>query len=148
MGRLDGKVAFITGAARGQGRAHAITLAQEGADILALDILEDNQRFAYPMATVADHAVVIEFGQYARVNAVASSNVNTPMIRNPAIREVWTVDPDASDEEVERRTSAMQLMHDGWDYSGRSPTRNGWTTPKAARPIRRRRTLTPNDTAG
>ena len=37
-GRLTGKVAFITGAARGQGRAHAVRLAQEGADILALDI--------------------------------------------------------------------------------------------------------------
>ena len=38
MGRLDGKVAFITGAARGQGRAHAVRLASEGADIMALDI--------------------------------------------------------------------------------------------------------------
>lgn len=38
MGRLDGKVAFITGAARGQGRSHAIRLAQEGADIIALDV--------------------------------------------------------------------------------------------------------------
>jgi NAD(P)-dependent dehydrogenase (short-subunit alcohol dehydrogenase family) len=37
-GRLEGKVAFITGAARGQGRSHAIRLAQEGADIIAIDI--------------------------------------------------------------------------------------------------------------
>src|SRR5690606_24192117 len=37
-GRVEGKVAFITGAARGQGRSHAIRLAQEGADIIALDI--------------------------------------------------------------------------------------------------------------
>jgi SDR family mycofactocin-dependent oxidoreductase len=37
-GRLDGKVAFITGAARGQGRAHAVRMAQEGADVIALDI--------------------------------------------------------------------------------------------------------------
>jgi len=38
MGQLDGKVAFITGAARGQGRSHAIRLAEEGADVIALDI--------------------------------------------------------------------------------------------------------------
>ena len=38
MGRLDGKVAFITGAARGQGRSHAIRMAQEGADIIAIDL--------------------------------------------------------------------------------------------------------------
>src|SRR6476646_10732731 len=37
-GRVEGKVAFITGAARGQGRSHAIRLAEEGADIIAVDI--------------------------------------------------------------------------------------------------------------
>jgi NAD(P)-dependent dehydrogenase (short-subunit alcohol dehydrogenase family) len=37
-GRMDGKVAFVTGAARGQGRSHAVRLAQEGADIIAVDI--------------------------------------------------------------------------------------------------------------
>ena len=40
MGRVEGKVAFITGAARGQGRSHAIRLAQEGADIIAIDVCE------------------------------------------------------------------------------------------------------------
>jgi SDR family mycofactocin-dependent oxidoreductase len=53
VGRLDGKVAFITGAARGQGRAHAVRLASEGADIIGVDIcapLEVN----YPPATPAD----------------------------------------------------------------------------------------------
>ncbi|RYF47471.1 MAG: SDR family mycofactocin-dependent oxidoreductase, partial [Comamonadaceae bacterium] len=38
MTRLDGKIAFITGAARGQGRTHAVRLAQEGADIVAVDL--------------------------------------------------------------------------------------------------------------
>jgi hypothetical protein len=40
-GRVAGKVVFITGAARGQGRSHAIRLAEEGADIIAVDILQD-----------------------------------------------------------------------------------------------------------
>jgi len=40
MGRMDHKVAFVTGAARGQGRSHAVRLAQEGADIIAVDICE------------------------------------------------------------------------------------------------------------
>jgi (+)-trans-carveol dehydrogenase len=54
MGRVEGKVAFITGAARGQGRSHAVRLAQEGADIVAVDYLESYATVAYPMATQAD----------------------------------------------------------------------------------------------
>lgn len=57
-GRVQGKVAFITGAARGQGRSHAIRLAQEGADIIAVDLCESIpsvNRF-YPGATEADLA--------------------------------------------------------------------------------------------
>lgn len=42
MGTLEGKVAFITGAGRGQGRSHALRLADEGADIVALDICSDD----------------------------------------------------------------------------------------------------------
>lgn len=54
MGRLDGKVAFITGAARGQGRSHAVRLAEEGADIIAVDGLADIETIGYPMAVRAD----------------------------------------------------------------------------------------------
>jgi SDR family mycofactocin-dependent oxidoreductase len=56
MGKLDGKVAFITGAARGQGRSHAIRLAQEGADIVAVDICQQIDTVPYPMATPGDLA--------------------------------------------------------------------------------------------
>ena len=54
MGRVEGKVAFITGAARGQGRSHALRLAQEGADIIAVDICSQVDTVNYPMATSAD----------------------------------------------------------------------------------------------
>ncbi|MEV0945146.1 mycofactocin-coupled SDR family oxidoreductase [Rhodococcus sp. NPDC049939] len=52
-GRVEGKVAFITGAARGQGRSHALRLAEEGADIIAVDICEniDTVTPFYPLAT-------------------------------------------------------------------------------------------------
>ncbi|WP_216693574.1 mycofactocin-coupled SDR family oxidoreductase [Dietzia psychralcaliphila] len=53
-GRLEGKVAFITGAARGQGRSHAVRLAQEGADIIAVDICEQIESNPYPLATEED----------------------------------------------------------------------------------------------
>ena len=59
-GRVAGKVAFITGAARGQGRAHAIRLAEEGADIIAVDICRDYDTVGYPMATEADLAETVK----------------------------------------------------------------------------------------
>jgi len=54
MGRLENKVAFITGAARGQGRSHAVRLAQEGADIIAIDICEQIETVPYEMSSEAD----------------------------------------------------------------------------------------------
>ena len=54
VGNLDGRVAFITGAARGMGRAHAVRLASEGADIIAIDICADFESTDYPGATTAD----------------------------------------------------------------------------------------------
>jgi SDR family mycofactocin-dependent oxidoreductase len=54
VGNLNGKVAFITGAARGQGRAHAVRLAADGADIIALDICRDIDSIDYPNASPED----------------------------------------------------------------------------------------------
>ena len=53
-GRVEGKVAFVTGAARGQGRSHAVRLAQEGADIIAVDLAGQVASVPYPMATPED----------------------------------------------------------------------------------------------
>jgi (+)-trans-carveol dehydrogenase len=54
MGRLENKVAFITGAARGQGRSHAARLAEEGADIIAVDLCAQVDSVGYPMSTPED----------------------------------------------------------------------------------------------
>lgn len=59
MGRLEGKVAFITGGARGQGRSHAVRLAQEGADIIVIDACEPQPHVPSPPATEADLAETI-----------------------------------------------------------------------------------------
>ncbi|NLU83635.1 mycofactocin-coupled SDR family oxidoreductase [Rhodococcus sp. HNM0569] len=54
MGQLDGKVVFVTGAARGQGRSHAVRLAQEGADVIAVDVCRQVETVPYPTATSDD----------------------------------------------------------------------------------------------
>jgi len=70
MGRVEGKVAFITGAARGQGRSHAIRLAEEGADIIAVDICADIDTVGYPLATLADLEETAQFVEKAGRRAV------------------------------------------------------------------------------
>ena len=61
MGRpLEGKVAFITGAARGQGRAHAVRLAADGASIIAVDLCEQIASVPYPLATADDLAATVK----------------------------------------------------------------------------------------
>lgn len=54
MGRVEGKVVLVTGAARGQGRSHALRLAEEGADIILFDLCRDIETNAYPLSTSAD----------------------------------------------------------------------------------------------
>ncbi len=54
MGRVEGKVAFVTGAARGQGRSHAVRLAEEGADIIAVDICRDIESIKYSLSRPED----------------------------------------------------------------------------------------------
>lgn len=60
MASLSGRVAFITGAARGQGRAHAVKLASEGADIIAVDLCDQIASVPYPMATPDDLAATVK----------------------------------------------------------------------------------------
>jgi NAD(P)-dependent dehydrogenase (short-subunit alcohol dehydrogenase family) len=58
-GRLEGKVAFISGAARGQGRSHAVRFAEEGADIVAWNICSQIESVGYPMSTPDDLAETV-----------------------------------------------------------------------------------------
>jgi SDR family mycofactocin-dependent oxidoreductase len=71
-GRVAGKVAFITGAARGQGRAHAIRLAEEGADIIAIDICANVDGISYPLATPADLAQTAQMVTDKGVQVIAA----------------------------------------------------------------------------
>ena len=60
MGKLDGRVALVTGGARGQGRSHALAMAAEGASIVACDIAADVPLIDYPMATEAQLAETVK----------------------------------------------------------------------------------------
>jgi len=71
-GRVAGKVAFITGAARGQGRSHAVRLAEEGADIIAVDVCDEVQDRGYPSATEEDLAETVRLVEKTGQQIIAS----------------------------------------------------------------------------
>ncbi|MBI3216625.1 MAG: mycofactocin-coupled SDR family oxidoreductase [Mycobacterium sp.] len=69
---LSGKVAFITGAARGQGRAHAVKLASEGADIIAIDLCAQIDSVPYPLATPDDLAATVKLVEDTGARIIAT----------------------------------------------------------------------------
>ena len=88
---MAGKVAFITGAARGQGREHAIRLAEEGADIIAVDVCRDIDGAGYPGATEADldeTAALVEKLDRRIVTAKADVRISTAFARRCS--RAWT----------------------------------------------------------
>jgi len=88
MGRVEGKVAFITGAARGQGRSHAIRLAEEGADIIAVDICADVASATYSMGTADELAETAKAVEAAGGRAITfTADVRDPEALHHAAAE-------------------------------------------------------------
>ncbi|WP_280364840.1 SDR family oxidoreductase [Nocardia wallacei] len=90
MGKLDNKVAVVSGAARGQGRSHAVNLAAAGASIIALDICADLEGNTYPLARPEDleetarlvekegvraHPVIVDVGERSAVRSAVAEGV-------------------------------------------------------------------------
>jgi len=79
MGKLDGKIAFVTGAARGQGRSHALELAREGADIIAVDICENIATNGYALSSATDLAETVRLvEQLGRRIVATKADVREP----------------------------------------------------------------------
>jgi SDR family mycofactocin-dependent oxidoreductase len=70
--KLAGKVALVTGAARGMGRSHAVRLAEEGADVIAVDLCDQIASVPYPMATSDDLAITVKEVEQRGQRIVAS----------------------------------------------------------------------------
>jgi SDR family mycofactocin-dependent oxidoreductase len=88
MGKLDGKVAVVTGAGRGQGRAHAVRLAQEGADIIAVDICAPIETVPYELSSAGDLQETVALVEKLDRRIVASqADVRDREVLGAAVRE-------------------------------------------------------------
>jgi SDR family mycofactocin-dependent oxidoreductase len=120
MGRLENKVAFITGAARGQGRSHAVRLAQEGADIIAVDICEQIASVPYPMSTEADLAETVRLVEEQDRRIVArKADVRDPDVLRTAldagVAELGRLDIVVANAGISGFAAAADLTSQAWD---------------------------------
>jgi SDR family mycofactocin-dependent oxidoreductase len=114
-GPLSGKVALITGAARGQGRAHALRLAADGAAIIAVDLCEQIASVPYPLATPDDLAATVKLVEDAGARIVArQGDVRDPASLTAALQagidEFGRLDIVVANAGI----APMQAGADGW----------------------------------
>jgi (+)-trans-carveol dehydrogenase len=119
MGRVEGKVAFITGAARGQGRSHAVRLAEEGADIIAVDICGQIASVPFPMASADDLAetvrLVEKFGR--RIVAIECDVRDYPALEaavNLGVAELGGIDIVSANAGISSAGQLHELSEEAW----------------------------------
>jgi SDR family mycofactocin-dependent oxidoreductase len=139
MGRVEGKIAFITGAARGQGRSHAVRLAQEGADIIAVDICHGFDTVPYDGATEADLAETVKMvesldrrivARQADVRDLASLRASV----DAGLSEFGRIDIVIANAGIVSFGPALDLTEEMWQDMIDINLTGLWKTVKAAAP--------------
>jgi (+)-trans-carveol dehydrogenase len=139
-GRVAGKVAFITGAARSQGRSHAIRLAQEGADIIAVDIAGPvDSVTAYPMATEADLADTVKQVEALDRRIVArKADVRDPAALKAAlddgVAQLGKLDIVCANAGIFQTSPSLDLDDADWQETIDINLTGVWNTVKVALP--------------
>jgi (+)-trans-carveol dehydrogenase len=138
-GRVEGKVAFITGAARGQGRSHAVRLAEEGADIIAIDLCADIESVPYPLATKEDldetvrqveglgRRIVAEVADVRDFDSLATA-------LKAGVDELGRLDIVCANVGVNNPAPAHEITEDDWHEVIDVDLSGTWRTTKAAIP--------------
>jgi SDR family mycofactocin-dependent oxidoreductase len=139
-GRVAGKVAFITGAARSQGRSHAIRLAQEGADIIAIDIAAPIESVrGYPPATEEDLAETVKAVEALDRRIVAhKADVRDPQALKSALDEgvaqLGRLDIVCANAGIFQTSPALELADTAWQETIDINLTGVWNTAKVALP--------------
>jgi SDR family mycofactocin-dependent oxidoreductase len=138
-GRVQGKVAFITGAARGQGRSHAIRLAQEGADIIAVDVCADVDTVPYHGATEADLAETVKAVEALdrRIVATQADVRNYESLKSAlddGVAQLGRLDIVSANAGIFSTAPTAELTEDEWGQMIDINLSGVWRTCKAAIP--------------
>jgi SDR family mycofactocin-dependent oxidoreductase len=139
-GRVQGKVAFITGAARSQGRSHAIRLAEEGADIIALDIAGPVPSLsAYPLASEEDLAETVRNVEALdrRIVAHKADVRNSAAVKealDDGIAQLGRLDIVVANAGIYQISPALELDDAAWQETIGINLTGVWNTVKAALP--------------
>lgn len=138
-GRVEGKVAFITGAARGQGRSHAVKLAEEGADIIAVDALKDIDTVTYPMATDEDMQETVRLVEATgrRIHSAHADVRDFESLRialDAGVEQLGHVDIVSANAGILSFGSVEELSEETWAQMIDINLSGVWRTAKAAIP--------------
>jgi (+)-trans-carveol dehydrogenase len=139
MGRLEGKVAFITGAARGQGRSHAVRLAEEGADIVAIDIVGQIGTAVYEMSTPDDLAETVKLVEALDRRIVAGpgdvrSQADVDRVVSAGLAEFGHIDVVVANAGIFSYAPFWELTEQQWDDMQDVNLKGVWHTVKAVAP--------------
>jgi SDR family mycofactocin-dependent oxidoreductase len=138
-GRVEGKVAFVTGAGRGQGRSHAVRLAEEGADVIAVDICAPVESVTYPMATaddLAETARLVEEQDRRIITAVADVRDydRLKQIMDDGRAELGGLDIIVANAGIASYAAGHEIDDAAWDEMIDIDLKGVWHTIKAAVP--------------
>jgi SDR family mycofactocin-dependent oxidoreductase len=139
MGRVSGKVAFITGAARGQGRAHALRLAEEGADIVAVDLCAPMDTVPYGLATPDDLAqtakLVEEHDRRVIARQIDVRDLGSlQQVVADAVADLGGIDIVVANAGIGSFAPIWELTEEQWDEVIGVNLTGVWKTVKAAIP--------------
>ncbi len=139
MGRVEGKVAFITGAARGQGRSHAVRLAEEGADIVAVDLCGDIDTVPYGLGTEADldetrQLVENQDGRIIARQADVRDTDSMSRVLADATAELGRLDIVVANAGITSAATAAEMSDQTWQDVIDVDLTGVWKTTKAAIP--------------
>jgi SDR family mycofactocin-dependent oxidoreductase len=139
LSRMAGKVAFITGAARGLGRSHAVRLAEEGADIVAVDLCADLETAPYPGAVSQDLAstaqLVEQLGQRVIARKADTRDLKElQSVVDEAIAEFGHIDVVCANAGISSFGLAWELSEETWQEMIDINLTGSWKTVRAVIP--------------